>query len=1123
MSDRPTVVDTLGFEPFVEAVYEHLTDPTTSTPVTLSIEGEWGGGKSSFMMQLRDRIDQKSPWDYIVWFNAWRHDKGESVWAAFAVEFIRQLNLGHWKKRNWLSLLGHCQWLRNFLNAFFRSKHPICRFVRWLGRCWPVWLLGFCIYCMLPPTWISVMLWLYWKIKVTVKLALRRFDWDKGWWDFLKTACLLGLWVTLMALGIYLWLRQDSGAGTEASGFDLWPEWLKQMAPWFSGIIGLLGTALTVTKKFTGNPMRYDLRKYYRRPDYDDRIAFIEKFHADFNRVVSAMVGHHKVYVFIDDLDRCDVPKAADLMQALNLMIPDGRDISAELVYILGIDQLKIAAGLAAKFKDVTPYLVAANDKSSLKVETSESDQKASHERRALHFGLEFIEKLINLPVLLPRLRLGNRPESQDGKRANPLREFIAQILGMGPDSIETVLEDTEPSKSENNVASNESSEQRSIPTENSGTKNSRKTSMENDHGEAPKDIGAGSPSRIESESEIPTFDQEKEASFWDAFPAKDKDRETHSLLRMAAPALGYSPRLMRQFVMLLRLRARIIKRCTQFHHPGAHPDVSIPQLGKFVAISLRWPLLISDLVEDPKLLKRLVTWVDDGRCKDPQNLWGREQWFNKQELLDLLQWNNVVGKQEKDRYSMRNFPIERIISTLPPPSRVISSTEQQVRNKEVSGTDNQSDVGDLHAPENVHEHTELDGKEVAQIVDTLLKNASDSKVELARENDRLKQDLSAAIQRAEQAESKGLPEARDVLKTLYESGDSAKLLEFLISRRNAIGVNIPELNREIAAVAYLMGQIDTAETALKAILSNNPDDVDAINRMGHINLLRGNLDGAVKAYSRVLEIADKRNDEKGQAIAYGNLGSIYQTRGELDKAEQMHRKSLEISERLGRQEGMANQYGNLGLIYRTRGELDKAEEMIRKSLEIAERLGLQEGMANQYGNLGLIYETRGDLDKAEQMYRKSLEIEERLGRQEGMANQYGNLGNIDQTRGDLDKAELMHHKSLEIEETLGRQEGMANQYGNLGRIYRTRGDLDKAEQMLRKSLEIDQRLGRQEGMAKSYGNLGVIFEQRGQTDKAREVWTKARNIYAKIGAHHMADKLQGLLDELDKKQSDDG
>jgi hypothetical protein len=34
-----------------------------------------------------------------------------------------------------------------------------------------------------------------------------------------------------------------------------------------------------------------------------------------------ACAGNRWVFVFIDDLGRCEVPRAADLIQALNLMI----------------------------------------------------------------------------------------------------------------------------------------------------------------------------------------------------------------------------------------------------------------------------------------------------------------------------------------------------------------------------------------------------------------------------------------------------------------------------------------------------------------------------------------------------------------------------------------------------------------------------------------------------------------------------------------------------------------------------------------------------------------------------------------------------------------------------------
>jgi len=286
-----------------------------------------------------------------------------------------------------------------------------------------------------------------------------------------------------------------------------------------------------------------------------------------------------------------------------------------------------------------------------------------------------------------------------------------------------------------------------------------------------------------------------------------------------------------------------------------------------------------------------------------------------------------------------------------------------------------------------------------------------------------------------------------------------------------------------------------------------------------------GKLDAEQKRF-RIAEL-EQRIDEAGDPpkaqlvqhvlIWLNELTYIYRAIGDMDRAQDNITKSLHIAEKLDLQAVIAINYGNLGLIYQTRGDLDKAEEMHKKSLEINEKLGRLEGMARDYSNLGLIYRTRGDLDKAEQMHTKALEINEKLGRLEGMASQYGNLGVIYQIRGDLDEAEQMHKKSLEIGEKLGWLEGMASQYGNLGLIYRKRGDLDQAEQMLKKSQEINKRLGRLEEMALDYANLGAICLTRGDLNETKEYWEKALEIFRDIGVKPEIEKVQGLLDGLDR------
>jgi predicted KAP-like P-loop ATPase len=98
--DLPTGDDNLGFEPYVQALAEFLLNPSTHGPLTVSVEGEWGSGKSSFMLQLQHRLaniaDAPGPLRQLrtpltIWFNAWRHDEDEALWAAFASEFTSRI------------------------------------------------------------------------------------------------------------------------------------------------------------------------------------------------------------------------------------------------------------------------------------------------------------------------------------------------------------------------------------------------------------------------------------------------------------------------------------------------------------------------------------------------------------------------------------------------------------------------------------------------------------------------------------------------------------------------------------------------------------------------------------------------------------------------------------------------------------------------------------------------------------------------------------------------------------------------------------------------------------------------------------------------------------------------
>lgn len=173
--------------------------------------------------------------------------------------------------------------------------------------------------------------------------------------------------------------------------------------------------------------------------------------------------------------------------------------------------------------------------------------------------------------------------------------------------------------------------------------------------------------------------------------------------------------------------------------------------------------------------------------------------------------------------------------------------------------------------------------------------NAKDNRI--ADLQDQLKQAILGAARVEDRAEA-GDQEAIDAVADARERGDTAGLLRVLVERRDESQQEQIELNREIAAIAYLRGDIDIAEEALALILRANPDDISAINESGHIAKLRGDLETAQSSYERVLQLAG--TSKGGQAVAYGNLGILYRTRGDLDAARSTWQRAIALFDEIG-------------------------------------------------------------------------------------------------------------------------------------------------------------------------------------------------------------------------------
>jgi class 3 adenylate cyclase len=127
----------------------------------------------------------------------------------------------------------------------------------------------------------------------------------------------------------------------------------------------------------------------------------------------------------------------------------------------------------------------------------------------------------------------------------------------------------------------------------------------------------------------------------------------------------------------------------------------------------------------------------------------------------------------------------------------------------------------------------------------------------LQDENVSLKADLTAALERMQALADTGDPQAAAAIEQARATGDLTQLdaaLDAEWARREAQLKDqfrdMLELSRQSAAVAYLHGDIDKAMLRAQTILRIAPDDLDAINLIGRIHNLRGDLPTAQKSSS---------------------------------------------------------------------------------------------------------------------------------------------------------------------------------------------------------------------------------------------------------------------------------
>jgi len=524
LGDQPAATradDKLGFATYVNAVAKFLTDSSTKIPLTLSIEGLWGAGKSSFMLQLQEALENLGK-KKIVSFNAWQYDPDDSLWAAFMDEFDAKLTA----RLNWKEKL--------------RSRYRLLALrISWRG-------------------WIDTAVALVWLVFGSLAAGAITWYMLHGGIDALRG------------------FLKNGGKIDESTGKTI------ALVGGVGGSIAVVLLFLNQIKDLFKSPASLDrAARLFAKPKYGGKLPLIHEVTRDFQSLVSAYAGDEGVYVFIDDLDRCEYSKAAELMQLLLVLLSTAPNIAL----IIGLDRDKVAAAMAAKQEKLLPYLY--------KVQPAEAYLKG------MDYGRLFIEKFIQLSYILP------------APRSNGLKAMINPVVE-GPSS--------------------------SVP-------------------ESQKSVKA---------IEIAT--------------GKDDSGTLNIMIDMADVVFGHNPRNVKQFVNMFRLQAFIANETGLFGSSRVTRDagrpLTIPQLGKFVALCMRWPEFVEAASADPNLVAEMEEWISKGHgtpAGPPSKLavWGRDK-----DLMLLLSFTTLSSGMSAADFSLGG--VDFGVLTEIAPARARSAFEQR-------------------------------------------------------------------------------------------------------------------------------------------------------------------------------------------------------------------------------------------------------------------------------------------------------------------------------------------------------------------------------------------------------------------------------------------------------------
>ncbi|MBU0491661.1 MAG: GGDEF domain-containing protein [Chloroflexi bacterium] len=285
-----------------------------------------------------------------------------------------------------------------------------------------------------------------------------------------------------------------------------------------------------------------------------------------------------------------------------------------------------------------------------------------------------------------------------------------------------------------------------------------------------------------------------------------------------------------------------------------------------------------------------------------------------------------------------------------------------------------------------------------------------------------------------------------------------------------------------------------------------------ALNALGNVEYMAGNLVEALAYYIRSLDGRQRSGDRRGEAVTLMNIGNIYEKLGDYANALDYFFRNLGIAQEIDDEHARAVSMANIGVVYQNTGDPEKAAESFAEGAQIFRRVGDRQGEAACLNNLGFMYQQQGEHERALEYFLRAHQISGESGDRVNQAMTATNAGEVYALLGDDEAALDCLQRGLTIAREIGNPQVETAAIWSLGGFLLDKRQFDQAIEQLGQGLAVAERIGYREWIYKTHESLAEAYEQAGQMGSALEHYRAFHRVKEEVFNEESGRKTKTLM-----------